>query len=189
MCDLLIRNESASNTASRTTMRLSNIVFLNCLAIVINGATLEELKEALHTRQKVWTTVRSYHVEPKGHEQKCIYFEARLTKHSYYIVDLHYEENNVWKSQRDYAKIFRSPRGPVMRIGPQIGKGSSDYILYLWVPEERCAVLLIIIAGKVECEMHTWEDHVRRITYQCQRAYESRCGRRAYPIYSSRCSP
>ncbi|KAL1467110.1 hypothetical protein MTO96_042378, partial [Rhipicephalus appendiculatus] len=101
-------------------MRPANIVFINYLFVVVIGATLDELKEALHTRQKVWTTLRSYHVPPRGHKHKCIYFEVRLTQHSYYIIDLHYQENNVWMSQRDYAKIFRSPRGPVMRIGPYI---------------------------------------------------------------------
>uniref|UniRef100_L7LTA0 Putative group i salivary lipocalin n=1 Tax=Rhipicephalus pulchellus TaxID=72859 RepID=L7LTA0_RHIPC len=169
-------------------MRLANIVFVNNLFVLVIGATLEELKEALQTRQKIWTTHRSYHVPPSGHKHKCIYFEVRLTQHSYYIIDLHYEEDNVWKSQRDYAKILRSPRGPVMRVGTYIGRETSDYILYLWVPEERCAVLLIVIKGKVECEMQTWEDHVRRITYQCRRAYESRCGRRAYPVYNSQCA-
>uniref|UniRef100_A0A131YH98 Lipocalin n=1 Tax=Rhipicephalus appendiculatus TaxID=34631 RepID=A0A131YH98_RHIAP len=64
-------------------MRPANIVFINYLFVVVIGATLDELKEALHTRQKVWTTLRSYHVPPRGHKHKCIYFEeepARLRK-------------------------------------------------------------------------------------------------------------
>ncbi|XP_070377489.1 uncharacterized protein [Dermacentor albipictus] len=164
---------------SRWVMSAVRIAVLFYLPLALNGATLKDLKEAVNTRERIWTVYRSYYPSARGHNQTCIYSEMRMTKRGYYIADVHYEVDGVWKSERYYARLISSKHEPVMRVSPEIAQRGFDYTLYFWTPKEHCAVFLLVLAGKVHCEVRTWQDHVRATAPFCRKAYESRCGRDA----------
>nr|XP_054928824.1 uncharacterized protein LOC126534380 isoform X4 [Dermacentor andersoni] len=154
-------NKFCHNT-SRWVMSAVRIAVLFYLPLALSGVTLKDLKEALNTREKIWTVYRSYYPSARGHNQTCIYSEMRMTKRGYYIADTHYEVDGVWKSERNYARLISSKREPVMRVSPDL--------------------------GKVHCEVRTWQDHVRATVPLCRKAYKSRCGKKVYPTYTPQCS-
>ncbi|XP_075554619.1 uncharacterized protein LOC142587462 isoform X2 [Dermacentor variabilis] len=131
--------------------------------------------KALNTREKIWTLYRSYYPSARGHNQTCIYSEMRMTKRGYYIADIHYEVDGVWKSERNYARLISSKREPVMRVSPDLAQRGLDYTLHFWTLKEHCVVFLLVLAGKVHCEVRAWQDHVRATVPLCRKAYESRC--------------
>nr|XP_054928822.1 uncharacterized protein LOC126534380 isoform X3 [Dermacentor andersoni]XP_054928823.1 uncharacterized protein LOC126534380 isoform X3 [Dermacentor andersoni] len=77
-------------------MSAVRIAVLFYLPLALSGVTLKDLKEALNTREKIWTVYRSYYPSARGHNQTCIYSEMRMTKRGYYIADTHYEVDGVW---------------------------------------------------------------------------------------------
>nr|XP_054928826.1 uncharacterized protein LOC126534380 isoform X6 [Dermacentor andersoni] len=88
-------NKFCHNT-SRWVMSAVRIAVLFYLPLALSGVTLKDLKEALNTREKIWTVYRSYYPSARGHNQTCIYSEMRMTKRGYYIADTHYEVDGVW---------------------------------------------------------------------------------------------
>nr|XP_054928825.1 uncharacterized protein LOC126534380 isoform X5 [Dermacentor andersoni] len=139
-------NKFCHNT-SRWVMSAVRIAVLFYLPLALSGVTLKDLKEALNTREKIWTVYRSYYPSARGHNQTCIYSEMRMTKRGYYIADTHYEVDGVWKSERNYARLISSKREPVMRVSPDLAQRGLDYTLHFWAPKEHCVVFLLVLAG------------------------------------------
>uniref|UniRef100_A0A131YP76 Lipocalin n=1 Tax=Rhipicephalus appendiculatus TaxID=34631 RepID=A0A131YP76_RHIAP len=122
-----------------------SIVCMITLFHATNGVTLQDLKNFLHTYQKVWTHTRSFEVGPPQHRHRCIYAEIRLTEHGRYVYAQHYEVDFQWISQLFDAQIFESHKRPVLRIKRRTGKHFYDYTMVFWSPSEHCAVFTFLL--------------------------------------------
>nr|XP_050037612.1 uncharacterized protein LOC126534381 [Dermacentor andersoni] len=167
-------------------MRPSKLVLLIGMVVAINAVTLQDLKSALHTPQKVWIRYRSFERHTSGHKHTCIYNEIRSLRPMSYLIIQHYEVDWRWRSQEAHALLYERRPGPIMRLSQKQGTRGIEYTLLFWHPVEHCAVFHRPYEGKNECEMWVWGDHVRGQVPQCYLAYKRHCSVQ-YTVYTLQC--
>uniref|UniRef100_A0A023FQH2 Lipocalin-2 1 n=1 Tax=Amblyomma cajennense TaxID=34607 RepID=A0A023FQH2_AMBCJ len=170
------------------------ILLTVCAAAFGTKPTVETLQRALETRERIWTTVRSYDRYTNGKKHRCVYAYKTFEQGYDYKFDQFYQyEADKWVSNPIYGRISDGATGPQLKISKELGGEGVPYTLLHWNEQQNCGILVFknSTSDRYECELHVWEPNLPRNGINpCDHEYDEHCPvREKYSSYEPDCLP
>ncbi|XP_075730937.1 uncharacterized protein LOC142774481 [Rhipicephalus microplus] len=154
--------------------------------------TMDDVKEMLSTREKIWMTLRTYH-NPR---RDCIHWVnngLNSTDYDFFYWERKLPRPGQWSrgalgKLHKHAKIEYSDKGPVMKTRAHWEKvhEAEKYLLLFWSASEKCFILKR--DQENSCEQFTWDSRLSKPTSQCDKMFRENCGA-VMPKVSTRSCP
>uniref|UniRef100_A0A023FRS0 Putative lipocalin-3 1 n=1 Tax=Amblyomma cajennense TaxID=34607 RepID=A0A023FRS0_AMBCJ len=167
------------------------IAFILAAGISITGSTptTGHLYNALNTGDRIWVYKRSYELHDENNDlHTCVAAQRTyLTTSSYQFIQ-NYLAGKTRHTEELFATIAQGPRGlPILDVSKKPETHGQVYTLEHWNEEQHCAVLTVELFGKTQCELHVWEQDIKRYTPStCDTVYASICYEQ-HTVFSSDC--
>ncbi|XP_049524157.1 uncharacterized protein LOC125945857 [Dermacentor silvarum] len=147
------------------------------LFVDVNGASLDDLIDALNTTQPIWLFNRSYEDVSENNSRICVRWNRENLTRSNYQFSNHYKLGQQYYDQNGtQATLVEEDKNATMAVNYK--SGEVTYTLSMWNSSDHCFVLVLnnTNASTVQCELHLWHDKVRGTTLtSCDAAYQSLC--------------
>ncbi|XP_075731996.1 uncharacterized protein LOC142774796 [Rhipicephalus microplus] len=149
---------------------------------ILPNMTLDNLTEALNTSERFWQIKRNYSLD----QTDCNYWlKIYLNMTDYDYEEWFRKRRTVWTKYNLNGTLSNQTDGPTMTS--TIVKTTSPkvaYTLKFWSTTEKCA---IFTNPGGRCEQRAWSSRVTSKNEECEKAYESLCGRWGIPSYKESC--
>uniref|UniRef100_A0A224YCA9 Lipocalin n=1 Tax=Rhipicephalus zambeziensis TaxID=60191 RepID=A0A224YCA9_9ACAR len=146
---------------------------------------LEELQEALRSDQVSGLKMRSY----AQHGRDCFYVTNTRFNGTEGELDIGYRKEGKYTTDRLYCKLGEGNKGPVMTVrrGNRTAPAVNYTLGHLDI-EENCAIFMVKVNGREECEQYVSSINIDNPVPQCDEVYRSICKQRqVYNVYERSC--
>uniref|UniRef100_A0A023GDB8 Putative lipocalin-3 1 n=1 Tax=Amblyomma triste TaxID=251400 RepID=A0A023GDB8_AMBTT len=174
-------------------MNTSAIVLLLALGLSTcrAGTTLQELRKALNTEQRIWILQRSFENEGTNGKHSCVYAHKKHLGEYDYQFDQYYKDGSIRKRHHLYGRLSERNSNAVLTVSRTQGDEGIPYTLTYWDSNQHCGILTFTDKyGRQQCELHAWESSIPPsvLPFPCEQEYQKYCGNHhKYPVYSVAC--
>uniref|UniRef100_A0A6M2E495 Lipocalin-2 1 n=1 Tax=Amblyomma tuberculatum TaxID=48802 RepID=A0A6M2E495_9ACAR len=149
--------------------------------------TKADLKEALGTKERVWTVLRNF-----DRQHTCVYaWNGTLTEDDYEFEQYYKDKEGRNVQHHLHGSLSDDASGAVLTVSHKKGgEPNIPYTLKYWNSNQKCGFLTFTDKnGEVLCEVHVWEENLATGTKFCEQLYEEICGFSAgkYEVTHSGC--
>uniref|UniRef100_A0A023FTR9 Putative lipocalin-2 1 n=1 Tax=Amblyomma cajennense TaxID=34607 RepID=A0A023FTR9_AMBCJ len=174
-------------------MNLFALALFFALAVGTSTAqtTMEQLREALDTDERVWTVQRTFErIDDKG-KHTCVYALRGTLEGNEYQFEQWYKHGERWVRHPLHGRLSQKGNNAVLTVSQEKGANGLAYKLLFWDKTRSCGILQFTDKDddRIKCELHVWEPALRNLgsTYPCETEYEQFCGDQKYPVYTPAC--
>uniref|UniRef100_A0A0C9S4U7 Lipocalin-2 1 n=1 Tax=Amblyomma americanum TaxID=6943 RepID=A0A0C9S4U7_AMBAM len=156
-----------------------------------NTPTLQNLKEAIETDQRIWVKYRSFQPDPL---HTCTYVQSVKPTVATYEFEQHFKQGQTPMQTHLYGYVSNGEDNePVLTIKNTTGSPGVAFTLRYWDSSVKCGILTFRNQkeGREECEMHVWNDYIQsqsRGLHLCEQELDYLCSGRKYGTYRPDCS-
>uniref|UniRef100_L7LRA5 Putative group i salivary lipocalin n=1 Tax=Rhipicephalus pulchellus TaxID=72859 RepID=L7LRA5_RHIPC len=165
-------------------MALITLAFVFSIAVGSFGTsaqhpTLEQLEEALNTRENFWHKRRT---APAGFTDCKFWRRTSLTGGNYSYEEWYRNRKAAWTKVQYVAQLERASGGAIMKIRhrSQSVDKATRYQLKFWLPSEHCAIFEDLSNGN--SVQHVWDSNVED-TRNCDEVFFKTYGYASYLLY------